>query len=119
MLVLHTTATDPTPQPLMSLLFGRLTQDFVSFETTLNFAHPPGMPPNQTAIDQIPISAAAFKRSAALNASYLVYIGMFSPAVPWPRALTISSARCGHVRRDIRLYVHMGLHRRGERQAVA
>lgn len=58
----------------MSLMFGRLTEDFVSFNTMLNYAYHDGQN-NQTAIDQIPVAAAGFKRSAALNASYLVYMG--------------------------------------------
>ena len=55
----------------MSLLFGRLTQDFVSFGTVMLQAQQG----DATAQSQLPAAAAAFKRSAALNASYLVYIG--------------------------------------------
>ncbi|PFH54100.1 hypothetical protein AMATHDRAFT_186925 [Amanita thiersii Skay4041] len=59
-------------QPLMTLLFGNLTQDFVVFGTALkNVAN--GVP---GAAEQVPIAAAAFKRSAAKDASYLVYIGV-------------------------------------------
>ncbi|EIW59664.1 multidrug resistance protein 1 [Trametes versicolor FP-101664 SS1] len=64
-------------QPLMSLLFGRLTQDFVTFGTTLKEAQDPSNPDLQaSAAASLPGSAAAFKTSAALNASYLVYIGI-------------------------------------------
>lgn len=60
----------------MSLLFGRLTQDFVTFGTTLKEAQDPSNPDLQaSAAASLPGSAAAFKTSAALNASYLVYIG--------------------------------------------
>ncbi|TFK40835.1 P-loop containing nucleoside triphosphate hydrolase protein [Crucibulum laeve] len=59
-------------QPLMSLLFGNLTQDFVNFGTTLNQANNG----NATAAARIPEAAAAFRHSAALSASYLVYIGV-------------------------------------------
>ncbi|KAL0958172.1 hypothetical protein HGRIS_000335 [Hohenbuehelia grisea] len=55
-------------QPLMSLLFGRLTQEFVKFAQAL-ITQPPG----SSAIEE---AAASFRRSAALNASYIVYIGL-------------------------------------------
>ncbi|KAL9710959.1 hypothetical protein Ac2012v2_005499 [Leucoagaricus gongylophorus] len=54
-------------QPLMALLFGNLTQDFVAFQTILND------PARQ---DDIPAAADAFRHNAALNASYLTYIGV-------------------------------------------
>ncbi|KAF5360351.1 hypothetical protein D9756_004683 [Leucocoprinus leucothites] len=54
-------------QPLMTLLFGNLTQDFVVFQQVLN---DPDMK------DNIPAAADAFRQDAALNASYLVYIGV-------------------------------------------
>jgi len=50
----------------MALLFGNLTQDFVAFQTILND------PARQ---DDIPAAADAFRHNAALNASYLTYIG--------------------------------------------
>ncbi|KAI0350350.1 P-loop containing nucleoside triphosphate hydrolase protein [Trametes cingulata] len=59
-------------QPLMSLLFGRLTQDFVTFGQTLKHAQSG----DASAAAAVPGAAAAFKHSAALNASYLVYIGV-------------------------------------------
>jgi ATP-binding cassette subfamily B (MDR/TAP) protein 1 len=61
----------------MTLLFGNLTQDFVNFGTVLNKAKN-GVP---GAEEQIPAAAAAFRHSAALNASYLAYIGK---VVPYP-----------------------------------
>ncbi|KAI0778584.1 multidrug resistance protein 1 [Trametes elegans] len=64
-------------QPLMTLLFGRLTQDFVSFGITVVAVQGSGDPGAQAAAQaQLPAAAAAFKRAAALNASYLVYIGV-------------------------------------------
>lgn len=60
------------PQPLMSLLFGRLTQDFVNFGMIVQQLNGPN---GTEAQQQLPIAAAAFRRSAALDASYLVYIG--------------------------------------------
>lgn len=50
----------------MTLLFGNLTQNFVTFQQVLG---------NPSLADQIPAAAADFRRSAALNASYLAYIG--------------------------------------------
>ncbi|PPQ83491.1 hypothetical protein CVT25_006981 [Psilocybe cyanescens] len=59
-------------QPLMTLLFGRLTEDFVSFTQVVNQAqnNVPG------ASERLPEVAESFRRSAAKNASYLVYIGV-------------------------------------------
>ncbi|TCD61612.1 GTPase-activating protein [Steccherinum ochraceum] len=59
-------------QPLMSLLFGNLTQDFVDFETILSIANTG----NTTAQASVPAAAAHFRHTAALDASYLVYIGV-------------------------------------------
>ncbi|EGO23855.1 hypothetical protein SERLADRAFT_450147 [Serpula lacrymans var. lacrymans S7.9] len=67
-------------QPLMSLLFGRLTEDFVSFATdTINFNNATASG-NQTQIIQaqqiLDVEGASFRRNAAADASYLVYIGV-------------------------------------------
>lgn len=59
----------------MSLLFGNLTQDFVEFETVLGMAKSG----NATAQANVPGAAAHFKHSSALDASYLVYIGVSVP----------------------------------------
>lgn len=59
----------------MSLLFGRLTQDFVSFGAALNNLTLPG-PDGDAARANYPQAAAEFRHAAALNASYLVYIGV-------------------------------------------
>ncbi|KAI0050297.1 P-loop containing nucleoside triphosphate hydrolase protein [Auriscalpium vulgare] len=58
-------------QPLMSLLFANLTQDFVSFGTAVNNAK------NDPAA-QADLQAAArkFRHTAANDASYLTYIGI-------------------------------------------
>ncbi|KAI0714082.1 P-loop containing nucleoside triphosphate hydrolase protein [Cerioporus squamosus] len=63
-------------QPLMSLLFSRLTQDFVTFGTILQLTSSPDPATAAQAQQELPIAAAGFKHSAALNASYLVYIGV-------------------------------------------
>ncbi|KAF8991424.1 P-loop containing nucleoside triphosphate hydrolase protein [Cyathus striatus] len=59
-------------QPLMSLLFGRLTQSFVEFQIIVEQADSG----NSTARALLPDIAANFRHDAALNASYLVYIGV-------------------------------------------
>ncbi|KAF8987321.1 hypothetical protein BDQ17DRAFT_572176 [Cyathus striatus] len=59
-------------QPLMSLLFGRLTQSFVEFQIVVEQADSG----NSTARALLPDIAANFRHDAALNASYLVYIGV-------------------------------------------
>jgi len=51
----------------MTLLFGNLVQDFVGFQTAL-------LDPEPGAISA---AADAFRHDAALNASYLAYIGTF------------------------------------------
>ncbi|THG99669.1 hypothetical protein EW026_g2716 [Hermanssonia centrifuga] len=55
-------------QPLMSLLFGRLTENFVTFGTMLASGNSDPA--------QLAAAAASFRQAAALNASYLVYIGV-------------------------------------------
>jgi len=55
----------------MALLFGNLTQDFVVFGTVIAQSQAG----NATATALIPEAARQFKRTAALDASYLVYIG--------------------------------------------
>ncbi|KAH9858203.1 P-loop containing nucleoside triphosphate hydrolase protein [Lenzites betulinus] len=57
-------------QPLMTFVFGRLTQNFVSFATTVSASGDAADPQVQAEL------AAEFKHTAALNASYLVYIGI-------------------------------------------
>ena len=59
-------------QPMMSLLFGNLTKEFVDFTTTSMLAKA-GDP---DAIADLPERAAKFRRVAALDASYLTYIGI-------------------------------------------
>ncbi|KAJ2930895.1 hypothetical protein H1R20_g6196, partial [Candolleomyces eurysporus] len=59
-------------QPLMSLLFGNLTQEFVNFGTVVGKAQSG----DAAAAALIPEAAASFRRTAALDASYLVYIGI-------------------------------------------
>ncbi|KAI9573606.1 ste6-like protein [Boletus coccyginus] len=63
-------------QPLMSLLFGRLTQQFVSFGSAEVAYYTD--PNNATATQQLQAAAADFRSAAAVNASYLAYIGIGS-----------------------------------------
>lgn len=60
---------------MMSLLFGNLTKEFVSFTTTSMMAKA-GDP---EAIANLPAQADKFRHTAALDASYLTYIGTRSP----------------------------------------
>ncbi|KDQ62305.1 hypothetical protein JAAARDRAFT_54276 [Jaapia argillacea MUCL 33604] len=59
-------------QPLMTLLFGNLTQDFVAFEAII-YAADGG---DAAAQAQVPIAAANFRTTAAHDATYLVCIGI-------------------------------------------
>jgi ATP-binding cassette subfamily B (MDR/TAP) protein 1 len=65
----------------MSLLFGNLTQAFVNFsnaETSYNSAIQSGDPTTIAQAQQILNSdAVGFRKTAALDASYLTYIGAF------------------------------------------
>lgn len=56
----------------MSLLFGNLTQQFVVFGSVVTRMQA-GDP---TAALELPAAAEAFRRTAALDASYIVYIGI-------------------------------------------
>lgn len=59
------------PQPLMSLLFGNLTQQFVSFASEIQNLNP-NDPQSTALLDQ---AAQRFRHVAAQDASYLTYIG--------------------------------------------
>lgn len=57
----------------MSLLFGKLTLQFVNFQTVINQANQG----DEQASQNIPVAAAAFRKVAAQDASYLVAIGRY------------------------------------------
>ncbi|KAF9019020.1 P-loop containing nucleoside triphosphate hydrolase protein [Hymenopellis radicata] len=59
-------------QPLMTLLFGNLTNQFVLFQVVINQVNQG----NQAAIDALPATAAAFRHEASKDALYLVLIGI-------------------------------------------
>ncbi|KAF9242528.1 P-loop containing nucleoside triphosphate hydrolase protein [Melanogaster broomeanus] len=67
-------------QPLMSLLFGNLTQDFVDFGDAQLTYYEELQTGNATAIaaaqQALDAAAAGFRRNAAADASYLVYMGV-------------------------------------------
>ncbi|KAG1885118.1 P-loop containing nucleoside triphosphate hydrolase protein [Suillus subluteus] len=67
-------------QPLMSLLFGNLTQDFVNFSLAENNYTASLTSGDPTAIAQaqqiLDAAAAGFRQSSASDASYLTYIGV-------------------------------------------
>jgi ATP-binding cassette subfamily B (MDR/TAP) protein 1 len=56
----------------MSLIFGRLTQDFINFQI-IRAQVDQGLPEGVAALPQ---AAANFRRATALDATYLVYIGI-------------------------------------------
>jgi ATP-binding cassette subfamily B (MDR/TAP) protein 1 len=56
----------------MSLIFGNLTQQFVAFGTAVSAAKAG----DSDAAARIPAVVAAFRRTSAQDASYLVYIGL-------------------------------------------
>jgi ATP-binding cassette subfamily B (MDR/TAP) protein 1 len=58
-------------QPLMSLLFGALTQDFIDFSTAIRNIDP-NDPQSSAKVDD---AARGFRHVASRDASYLTYIG--------------------------------------------
>lgn len=61
-------------QPLQAILFGNLTQDFVTFTTVL-LKYQEG---DEEAKQQLPLAAANFRHAAGVDATYLVYLGMWA-----------------------------------------
>jgi hypothetical protein len=69
--------TSHASQPLMSLIFGNLIQDFVTFGLVLGQSQAG----NSTGAAKLPEAAANFRRAAALDALHLVFIGVFFRSV--------------------------------------
>ncbi|KAG1732478.1 P-loop containing nucleoside triphosphate hydrolase protein [Suillus lakei] len=67
-------------QPLMTLVFGNLTQDFVTFGLAENEYYQSLQSTDANVIEQaqaaLDIAASEFRHSANLDAAYLVYIGI-------------------------------------------
>jgi len=61
-----------TLQPMTSVLFGNLVEDFVMFTTVVLGAEQG----DEAAKRQLPTAAANFRRAAALDATYFVYLGL-------------------------------------------
>jgi ATP-binding cassette subfamily B (MDR/TAP) protein 1 len=65
----------------MTLIFGNLTQDFVTFGIAENEYYQSLQSEDPNVIQQakaaLDAAASAFRHSAGLDASYLVYIGKF------------------------------------------
>ncbi|KAI6167605.1 P-loop containing nucleoside triphosphate hydrolase protein [Pisolithus thermaeus] len=74
-------------QPLMTLIFGRLAQDFVTFTTALEVYQSVELSGNTTTISSaaqdFDSAASALRGGAAQNASYLAYIGVAMAACTW------------------------------------
>ena len=62
---------------MMSLIFGKLTQDFVNFEIIRAKAEQ-GL---EDGLAALPEAAAHFRKAASLDATYLVYIGIVLPLI--------------------------------------
>ncbi|KAL4246649.1 GTPase-activating protein [Abortiporus biennis] len=113
---LVTAAAAGAAQPLMSLLFGNLTQDFIAFETILLQAQAG----DAAAAANIPIAAHNFRHTAANDASYLVYIGIgmfvctFSYMLIWVWTGEVNSKRLREqylravLRQDIAYFDNVG-----------
>ena len=89
----------------MSLIFGALTQDFVDFSITRARADA-GDPDG---IAKLPEAAAHFRHASAMDASYLVYIGISLYLINLRRDLN-NFIRCRHVRREFHLHDDLGPH---------
>jgi len=63
--------TDAFLQPLMTLIFGNLIQDFINFTNAIQNINPDD--PQTTAV--VEETARSFRHVAAKDASYLTYIG--------------------------------------------
>lgn len=75
----------PVHQPLMSLLFGSLTQDFVSFGIAeIAYFQDTN---NATVRQQLDLAAADFRQKAAADATYLVCIGTSLSLLPSNRLI--------------------------------
>jgi hypothetical protein len=96
----------------MSLIFGKLTQDFVNFEIVRAQAEQG----NADGIAALPAAAAQFRKTSALDATYLVYIGI-SPSSINLRSSLNSLPRRRHVRCELRLHDHLVSHLRSCCQA--
>jgi ATP-binding cassette, subfamily B (MDR/TAP), member 1 len=62
-------------QPLMGLIFGRLSQDFVVFLATVNASKSTDPSIRDQAMAALPELTDSFRGASALNASYLTYMG--------------------------------------------
>ncbi|KAG2041266.1 P-loop containing nucleoside triphosphate hydrolase protein [Suillus americanus] len=67
-------------QPLMTLVFGNMTQDFVTFGSAQNEYYQALQSNDTNVIEQaqatLDVAASAFVHSASLDASYLAYLGI-------------------------------------------
>ncbi|KAI6041411.1 P-loop containing nucleoside triphosphate hydrolase protein [Pisolithus marmoratus] len=74
-------------QPLMTLILGRLVQDFVTFTTALEVYQSAESSGNATAISSakqgFDSAVSEFRRETALDASYLTYIGVGMAVCTW------------------------------------
>ena len=64
----------------MSLIFGRLVNDFLNFQRSVAAVQANDTPEAEASLA---VTAAQFRHSAATDATYLVYIGDSVIHVPW------------------------------------
>ncbi|THH26451.1 hypothetical protein EUX98_g7736 [Antrodiella citrinella] len=72
-------------QPSMSLIFGKLVQDFITFQQAVSSVR---QNPTPQAEADLGVTAAHFRSTAALDASYLVYIGLGMFVCTWVYMMT-------------------------------
>ena len=101
------TLTDRTFQPLMSIIFGNLTEAFVNFGTAVqNVALGSG---NQT---QVEAAAAQFRHAADTDAAILVRL-MYPPFLPLTLTMLAGLYRYWYDGLRVRVHVCLGVYRRG------
>jgi hypothetical protein len=93
----------------MSLIFGNLTQDFVSFGNAINNLDPN----NPETVSTLDHAASEFRRISAKDASYLTYIGASSITLLRLQIINLCVYRRGLIRLHIHLHVYLGLYLRG------
>ena len=91
----------------MTLVFGNLIQGFVTFGTILAGAESG----NPAALKQFPQAAADFRRSAALSASYLTYLGQATSQVSFGFPCVHTLFRPRNFRVHVCIHAHMDIHR--------
>jgi hypothetical protein len=100
---------------MMSLVFGNLTQDFVTFGLAENNYYQSLQSNDASVIEQaqmaLDTAASEFRHNAGLDASYLTYLGMF---LNLRECIYLIRTRFRDVRLHISVHVRLGLYIRGQ-----